>query len=79
MCCPFTCCYVRFRCFRDLVRHVLDAVVALVFIKAPVLNTFLLFCSRRFISIVGILDTAILLLRLSSVDTNWLIPLDVVA
>ena len=36
---PFTSCYVRFRCLRDRVRHVLDVVVAVVFIKAPVLNT----------------------------------------
>ena len=35
----FTCCYARFRCFRDRVRHVLDVVVAVVFIKAPVLNS----------------------------------------
>ena len=39
MCCPLACCYVRFRCYRDRVRHVLDVVVAVVFIKAPVLNS----------------------------------------
>ena len=38
-CCPFTCCYVKFRGDRDRVRHVLDAVVAVVFIKVPVLNS----------------------------------------
>ena len=35
---PFTCCYVRFGCLRDRVRHVLVVVVTVVFIKAPVLN-----------------------------------------
>ena len=36
----FTCCYVRFRCFRDRVRHVLDVLLYLLcFIKPPVLNT----------------------------------------
>ena len=40
-CGPFTCYYVRFRCVRDRVLHVLDVVVAVpvVFIKAPVLNS----------------------------------------
>ena len=36
---PFTCCYVRFGCLRDRVRHVLVVVVTVVFIKAPVLNS----------------------------------------
>ena len=36
---PFACCYVRFRGLRDRVCHVLDVVVAVVFIKAPVLNS----------------------------------------
>ena len=38
-CGPFKCYYVRFRCLLDRVRHVLDVVVAVVFIKAPVLNS----------------------------------------
>ena len=37
---PFTCCYVRFSCIRDRVRHVLVVVVTVVFIKAPVLNNY---------------------------------------